>query len=78
MERRKSLKYTLKLEMLHSQVLDLNEAFHLLKTVQRCHLPTGSLVTVAYKISLGRGALVSPALSSWLIFAKMLFPQLWL
>lgn len=62
--------------MLHSQVLDLSDAFHVLKTVQRCYLPTGSLATVAYKISLGCGAVVSLAFSSWTIFAKMLFPHL--
>lgn len=64
--------------MLHRQVLDLNETFYLLRAVQRCHLPTASLVTVACKISLGRGAVVSPAFSSWLIFTKMLIPQLFL
>lgn len=54
--------------MPHSQVLDLNEAFHLLRAVQRCHIPTGSVITTAFKISLGHGAVVSPTFSSWLIF----------
>lgn len=62
--------------MPHSQVLDLSVALHLLEVVQRCHLPTGSVITIAFKISLGHGAVVSPTFSSWLIFAKMLFPQL--
>lgn len=77
-EWRKSLKHTLKLQMLHSQALDLSEAFHVLKTVRRCYLHAGSLATIAYKISLGHGAVVSLAFSSWTIFAKMLFAHLWL
>lgn len=62
--------------MPHCQVVDLNEALHLLKAFQRCHLPTGSVINIAFKISLGHGAVASPTFSSWLIFAKMLFPQI--
>lgn len=50
--------------MPHSQVLDLNEVLHLLKAVQRCHLPTSSVTTIPFKISLGPGTLVSPTLVS--------------
>lgn len=46
--------------MPHRQELDLNQALYLLKAVQRCHLPTGSVITIPFKISLGHGTLVSP------------------